>query len=248
LLPGVSVGGTSIGITTGTTALSAIDTGTTLIGGPTADVAAIWAAVPGSAASQDSQGFFEFRAFLLFLSVSLPTCHGPIDLHMTDYLACSTTVTISLSFGGKSWPINSQDMNLGQVSRGSSQCLGAIFDLNMGTNIPSGSGNPSWVVGDTFLVRFLSSPSLSRLNTHFPFGIQKNVYSVFRATPPSIGFAALSSLAGGSGAGSTSATSAPVLTPSLSITSTVTLDVGASSTPTTTNGNSTRFSSLQSVC
>ena len=28
---------------------------------------------------------------------------------------------------------------------------------------------------------------------------QKNVYSVYRATPPSIGFAQLSSLAGGSG-------------------------------------------------
>jgi cathepsin D len=170
-LSAVSVGGTSVAITTGNTALAAIDTGTTLIGGPTADVAAIWAAVPGSAASQDSQGFFEFP--------------------------CSTQVTISLSFGGKLWPISTKDMNLGQVSRGSSQCLGSIFDLSMGSNIPSGSGNPSWVVGDTFL---------------------KNVYSVFRASPPSIGFAQLSSLAGGSGASSatttTQANSAVSLMPS----------------------------------
>ncbi|KIM45427.1 hypothetical protein M413DRAFT_24631 [Hebeloma cylindrosporum] len=189
----VQVDGTSVAISTGTTALAAIDTGTTLIGGPTADVAAIWAAVPGSAASQDSQGFFEFP--------------------------CSTTVTISFSFGGKLWPISSQDMNLGQVSQGSSQCLGAIFDLSQGTNIPSGSGNPSWVVGDTFL---------------------KNVYSVFRANPASIGFASLSSLAGGSGAGSTStpSSSASVLTPSLSITSTATLVVGASSTATSSKSNS----------
>lgn len=63
----VSVGGTSVAITTGTTALAAIDTGTTLIGGPTTDVAAIWAAVPGSQASQE-QGFFEFRASFPFLS------------------------------------------------------------------------------------------------------------------------------------------------------------------------------------
>jgi len=158
-LSAVSVGGTSVAITTGTTALAAIDTGTTLIGGPTADVAAIWAAVPGSQASQDQQGFFEFP--------------------------CTTDVTISLSFGGKLWPISTQDMNLGRATQGSSQCLGAIFDLSMGTTIPSGSGNPSWVVGDTFL---------------------KNVYSVFRSSPASIGFAQLSSLAGGSGAGSTATT------------------------------------------
>ena len=31
------------------------------------------------------------------------------------------------------------------------------------------------------------------------FALQKNVYSVFRADPPSIGFAQLSSVAGGSG-------------------------------------------------
>jgi len=82
LSPAVSVGGTSVAITTGNTALAAIDTGTTLIGGPTADVAAIWAAVPGSAASQDSQGFFEFRASFPF---PLPTCHCLVhclvDLH-----------------------------------------------------------------------------------------------------------------------------------------------------------------------
>ena len=69
----VSVGGTSVAITTGTTALAAIDTGTTLIGGPTADVAAIWAAVPGSQASQDQQGFFEFRT-------SLPLSFPPSNL------------------------------------------------------------------------------------------------------------------------------------------------------------------------
>jgi cathepsin D len=160
----VTVDGTSVAITTGTTALAAIDTGTTLIGGPTTDVAAIWAAVPGSQASQDSQGFFEFRASFPFLSFPLPTCHYLVhclvDLHMTHYLACSTDVTISLSFGGKLWPISTLDMNLGKVSQGSTQCLGAIFDLSMGTTIPSGSGNPSWVVGDTFLVRFISPFSL----------------------------------------------------------------------------------------
>ena len=237
--PAVTVNGNSVAITTtGTAALSAIDTGTTLIGGPTDDVAAIWAAVPGSAASRDQQGFFEFRASFLFVLFPLSTCHCLVDLYMIDYLACSTDVTVTLSFGGKSWPISTQDMNLGQVSQGSSKCLGAIFDLTTGTNIGSGSGDPNWVVGDTFLVRFLSLFSLKAHSFHFLY--QKNVYSVFRASPASVGFAQLSTLAGGSGAASTSApNNSTVLTP----TSTVTLDIGTASSSTTTSGktNSTRF-------
>lgn len=47
-------------------------------------------------------------------------------------------------------------MNLGPVDRGGQFCLGGIFDLSLGSNIESGSGNPSWVVGDTFLVRLYS--------------------------------------------------------------------------------------------
>lgn len=57
-----------------------------------------------------------------------------------------------MSFGGKSWPINTADMNLGQIARGSTKCLGGIFDLSLGSNIVAGNGNPNWVVGDTFLV------------------------------------------------------------------------------------------------
>ena len=64
--------------------------------------------------------------------------------------ACSTTVNVSVSFGGTSWPISPDDMNLGTV--GDNLCLGGIFDLGLGSDISSGGGNPSWVVGDTFLV------------------------------------------------------------------------------------------------
>ena len=77
---------------------------------------------------------------------------------MNTFLACSTQVTITLSFGGKAWPINSNDMNLGPIAQGSTQCLGGIFDLSQGSSIDSGSGNPNWVVGDTFLVRAPSPP------------------------------------------------------------------------------------------
>jgi cathepsin D len=67
-----------------------------------------------------------------------------------SHLACTTEVTVTMSFGGKTWPINSEDMIVGQAS--GSDCIGGIFDLTAGTNIPPNSGNPSWVVGDTFLV------------------------------------------------------------------------------------------------
>lgn len=94
--------------------------------------------------------------------------------------ACSTDVSVSISFGGTSWPISSADMNLGTINIGSSagptsgastqMCVGGIFDI--GNTVGTGQGVPSWIVGDTFL---------------------KNVYSVYRASPPSVGFAQLAS-------------------------------------------------------
>ena len=68
--------------------------------------------------------------------------------------ACNTQVNIALAFGGKSWPISNDDMNLGTIT--ADMCLGGIFDLSLGSDVGSGGGNPQWVVGDTFLV---SSPS-----------------------------------------------------------------------------------------
>ena len=46
---------------------------------------------------------------------------------------------MSISFGGKSWPISADDMNLGTVGQGF--CLGGIFDLGLGSNIGAGGGN-----------------------------------------------------------------------------------------------------------
>jgi len=61
-----------------------------------------------------------------------------------------------MAFGGKSWTINPVDMNLGRDSQ-SNRCVGAIFDLSLGSDIPPGGANPQWVVGATFLVRVSSS-------------------------------------------------------------------------------------------
>ncbi|KAM6490918.1 hypothetical protein JOM56_013622 [Amanita muscaria] len=137
-------------------AVSAIDTGTTLIGGPSKDVAAIYKAIPGSQAVPQSGGLYAFP--------------------------CNTAVSVTMSFsGGRSWAISTADMIVAQVPQ-TSYCVGGIFDLNLDLNIPPTADNPAWVIGDTFL---------------------KNVYSVFRYSPPSVGFAQLSAQAGaGSSSGS----------------------------------------------
>ncbi|KAG8214186.1 aspartic peptidase domain-containing protein [Butyriboletus roseoflavus] len=84
---------------------------------------------------------------------------------------CTTDVNISISFGGTTWTINAADMNFGTIDLQSGQmCIGGIFDMPEADL--SGSSLPSWVIGDVFL---------------------KNVYSVFRAEPPAVGFAQLAS-------------------------------------------------------
>ncbi|KAH7885826.1 aspartic peptidase domain-containing protein [Phlebopus sp. FC_14] len=79
---------------------------------------------------------------------------------------CSTSVEVSFSFGGSTWSMSTTDFAYAPIS--SSECIGAFFEVS------TGSGTPSWILGDAFL---------------------KNVYSVFRYNPPSIGFAALSETA-----------------------------------------------------
>ncbi|KAI0272749.1 aspartic peptidase domain-containing protein [Gloeopeniophorella convolvens] len=90
------VNSNAVSLPSGSASYAAIDTGTTLIGGPSDQVSALYAQIPGAQAG--------------------------------------------------------------------SACLGAIFSFQ------GSSSAPAWIVGDTFL---------------------KNVYAVFRAQPPSVGFAAL---------------------------------------------------------
>jgi hypothetical protein len=81
---------------------------------------------------------------------------------------CTQEVTVEISFGGPSWAISSADFQFQQTAPSSNYCYGAFH------SIPTSSSTPQWIIGNTFL---------------------KNVYSVFRYDPPSVGFAALSQTA-----------------------------------------------------
>jgi cathepsin D len=73
----------------------------------------------------------------LFFAVFICLCY---------YIACETSIDLSLNFGGTSWQISNADFQLKQMGNG--QCLGAFFALT------TGDGAPNWIIGDTFLVSF----------------------------------------------------------------------------------------------
>ncbi|KAK7023342.1 acid protease [Favolaschia claudopus] len=158
----LTVQGRTLSVTSATNQAAIDVAGTTFIVGPSTDIPSIWALVPGSSEISNQPGRFQYP--------------------------CSTNVSVSVSFGGRSWPINPVDLNLGPVSNGSDQCVGAIVAQD-------GLG-PSWVFGDTFL---------------------KNVYTVLRETPPAVGFAELSVLAGGSAPQSPSSASSSIPSPTHSV-------------------------------
>ncbi|KAF8147128.1 aspartic peptidase domain-containing protein [Mycena galopus ATCC 62051] len=138
----ITVGTKAVSITPNAT-LAMFDSTFNSISGPGADVAAIYAAIPGSS--------------------------GPLTGTSMFLIPCNTTVSVSLSFGGQTWSISAKDLVQDPVESG--DCVGAF-----GGAPPTQS--PGWRVGIPFL---------------------RNVYSVLRETPPSIGFAQLSTIAGGTG-------------------------------------------------
>ena len=105
-----------------------------------------------------------FRDMLAWVQKTLGSirsvCNSPLVHLFSSSLiccrsACKTSVSVSMSFGGQAWSIDPEDFNVGAISSDGVLCQGAIFDLSEGSNNRD-SGNPNWVVGDTFLVRNLS--------------------------------------------------------------------------------------------
>jgi len=100
---------------------AAIDTGTTLVGGPVSMIQQLYQSIPGSeAGTGDYEGYYTYP--------------------------CSTTVTVYMNFANSDvlWPISPADFKLAQLSADS--CLGAFFEFKT-----TGTTGPTWIVGDTFL-------------------------------------------------------------------------------------------------
>lgn len=173
-----TVNGNTVSISSGDTE-AVIDTGTTLIGGPSTDVANLYSHISGSEALTGADdGYYSYRESGPHIAVY------SLLMHMSPQ-ACDTSVSLEFSFGGPSWAVSSDDFQL--YENGDGTCVGAVFVYESSSSEPSGPGSggpfkratssPAWIVGDSFL---------------------KNHYVAFRASPPSVGFAKLSALALGS--------------------------------------------------
>lgn len=105
----------------GSSNVVAVDTGTTLIGGPAAIIASIYASIPGS---------------------------QPMTEGYTNYYQypCTTNIDFQITIGGYTIKITNQDFSLGHYSSDSSMCTGAAFIQDLPSNAPI-----QWIVGDTAL-------------------------------------------------------------------------------------------------
>ncbi|KAI1792861.1 protease [Ganoderma leucocontextum] len=88
-----------------------IDSGTTIMYGPPADVKKVYAAVPGSKVYDEDQGLYSYP--------------------------CNSPPALAFSWGGKSWGISSDNFNLGTTESGSGDCVGSLsgLDLGLGSNV-----------------------------------------------------------------------------------------------------------------
>ncbi|KAL0255974.1 hypothetical protein I308_100785 [Cryptococcus tetragattii IND107] len=115
----VTVQGTSVSL--GSSNMAAIDTGTTLIGGPESVVAAVYAKISGSQRMSGSySSYYEYP--------------------------CNTTVDFEITFGGYTIKITDQDFNLGRYSSDKSMCTGAVYIQTLSSSSPV-----QWIVGDAAL-------------------------------------------------------------------------------------------------
>ncbi|KAJ3545989.1 hypothetical protein NM688_g5560 [Phlebia brevispora] len=187
----VTIQSMTLNLTGSSSSLAAIDTGTTLVGGPASIIQKMYATIPGSAPGTGNyDGYYSYP--------------------------CGTEANVSLTFGNstRAWPISVADLKLAELNDGS--CIGAFFMLSNSTS----STSPSWIVGDTFL---------------------KNVYSVFRAKPPSVGFAQLSDFAL-----SMNGADAPTPTPTVGLPA-ATVSSSRSSAPPLLGANTILYSSINVI-
>lgn len=115
----VQVGSTTVDI--GDSNIIAVDTGTTLIGGPANVVANVYAAIPNSRAMTGSyKSYYEYP--------------------------CSQSVTVTLNVGGFPITIKDNDFNLGSYGDDKTYCTGGVFVQTLSASSPV-----QWIVGATAL-------------------------------------------------------------------------------------------------
>lgn len=118
----LTTGSSSVGSTVGYSGAMIIDSGTTIIVGPTSSVAKWWSKVPNYAACSTSVcGTTGYYTYL-----------------------CASPPTVTFTLGGKVFTIPSADFNLGTADSAGTRCVGAI----VGT---SGVPDNAWIVGDTLM-------------------------------------------------------------------------------------------------
>ncbi|MBW0559148.1 hypothetical protein O181_098863, partial [Austropuccinia psidii MF-1] len=126
-MDGIQVNGSPLDLSHQTTPNVAIDTGTTLIGGPADQVKQFYNHVLGSSpASGSYQGYYSYP--------------------------CNSTVNVTLKFGGKNYNMTPDDFNLGPFGT-NGRCLGSVFELELSG---ASKSLISWVIGDSFLKNVLS--------------------------------------------------------------------------------------------
>ncbi|WWD00588.1 hypothetical protein V866_007523 [Kwoniella sp. B9012] len=108
-------------VSLGSSNMAAIDTGTTLIGGPESIIEAIYANIPGSQRMTGSYApYFAYP--------------------------CSTNVDFEITFGTFTIKITDQDFNLGRYTSDTSMCTGAAYVQSLSSSSPV-----QWIVGDAAL-------------------------------------------------------------------------------------------------
>jgi cathepsin D len=131
-MPSVKVNGTTV-----TTNLSAVvDTGTTLIVGDATNVAKVYSSIPGAQkAPSIGPGFYTGT----FNQTSYPSTLILIIFFANLAVPCHSIPSVSLTFGGRSFPISAATFNRGTVSSGSSSCVGAIVASDVASSQSSSS-------------------------------------------------------------------------------------------------------------
>ncbi|KAH9839410.1 acid protease [Rhodofomes roseus] len=88
-----------------------IDSGTTIMYGPTDAVASFYKSVPGASIFDEQNGYYQFP--------------------------CDSVPTVAFSWGGNAWTISPDNFNLGHADPTSSSCIGALAgqDLGLGSDV-----------------------------------------------------------------------------------------------------------------